>query len=354
MRRVPQPRPDAYELYWYFAAERQAIFQRRVAGLPSPWSTDSIFLTYKFCNVYRAADRVSQYMIRSVACNPLAGSLDDRLFQIVAFRFFSKIETWETLKQILGHWPTISDLESGKFTTALEETKRLNGTLYTGAFILCANDAFGHSEKHLNHVALFKRMFVEDSLAVCLRTAKGLRDIYEVLHQYPLMGDFMSYQIAIDLNYSPQINFSENDFCQVGPGAVRGIKKAFIDLGDYTPNEIVFRMVECQDQEFKRLNLKFDGLWGRSLHAIDCQGLFCELDKYCRVAVPELQSQRQRIKTKFSPARESLSLFFPPKWGINGKVPTSNVFGSKARGTIPEEKCRQPQKQLGFVKGGIV
>src|ERR1039458_1085745 len=91
-------------------------------------------------------------------------------------------------------------------------------------------------------------------------------------------------------------------------------------------------MVESQDQEFERLNLKFDGLWGRSLHAIDWQGLFCELDKYCRVAVPELQSQRQRIKTKFSPARNSLSLFFPPKWGINGKVPTSNVFGSKARG----------------------
>ena len=55
-----------------------------------------------------------------------------------------------------------------------------------------------------------------------------------LLHRYPLMGDFMSYQVAIDLNYSDLLDFSENDFTQPGPGALRGIKKAFEDLGSYT------------------------------------------------------------------------------------------------------------------------
>ena len=76
-------------------------------------------------------------------------------------------------------------------------------------------------------------MFIQDSLAVRLRSASSLEQVYQMLHGYPLFGDFMSYQIAIDLNYSSEINFDENDFCQVGPGAVRGIKKAFLDLGDY-------------------------------------------------------------------------------------------------------------------------
>lgn len=60
----------------------------------------------------------------------------------------------------------------------------------------------------------------------------------------------------------------------------------FQDLGDYTPAEIVLWMTERQGDEFARLGLPFAGLWGRPLHAIDCQGLFCETDKYCREAAP--------------------------------------------------------------------
>jgi hypothetical protein len=54
-------------------------------------------------------------------------------------------------------------------------------------------------------------MFLADRLGESLLTARSLREIYSLLHNYPLMGDFMSYQIAIDLNYSEVINFSENE-----------------------------------------------------------------------------------------------------------------------------------------------
>ena len=140
------------------------------------------------------------------------------------------------------------------------------------------------------------------------------------------MGDFMAYQTAIDLNYRRLLDFSENDFTQPGPGALRGIKKCFEDLGGYTPAEIMHWMTERQDQEFARLGLPFGGLWGRPLHAIDCQGLFCETDKYCREAAPELASARKRIKTRFTPTPEPVRLFFPPKWGINHKLPQQPVL----------------------------
>jgi hypothetical protein len=64
--------------------------------------------------------------------------------------------------------------------------------------------------------------------------------------------------------------------------------------------------------QFARLDLPFTGLWGRPLHAIDCQGLFCETDKYCRQAAPELASPRKRIKARFTPTPEPMRLFFPP------------------------------------------
>jgi hypothetical protein len=190
-----------------------------------------------------------------------------------------------------------------------------------GAFILCATDAYGQASTHHNHVELFRHMFLHDQLGARLLEAKSLREMYRLLHGYPLMGDFMSYQTTIDLNYCARLDFSENEFTQAGPGALRGIKKCFEDMGDYTPADIVHWMTDRQDEEFARLGLPFGGLWGRPLHAIDCQGLFCETDKYCREAAPELASARKRIKARFTPTPEPVRLFFPPKWGINGQLP---------------------------------
>jgi len=86
-------------------------------------------------------------------------------------------------------------------------------------------------------------------------------------------------------------------------------------------------MVERQEREFARLNLDFRGLWGRRLHAIDCQNLFCELDKYCRKARPQLTSARKRIKARFAAHPEKMKLFFPPKWNLNHLLPALPVFG---------------------------
>lgn len=327
--RAPTPRYGVYDLYWKFAAERQHVFETRVAGFSKPWTQDLIIQKYKFCNVYRAADRVSQYLIRDVAYRDDGSSPADCLFQIIAFRNFSNIGTWETLIEILGRSPQIIDLESGAFESALTETKRRNGRLYTGAFILCATDAYGRKIKHLNHVELFRDMFLSSRLAERILEAGSLEAVYDLLHTFPLMGDFMSYQMAIDLNYSEYVNFSENDFTKPGPGSLRGIKKMFSDLGSLTPQEAIMWMVDNQVSEFARLELEFKGLWGRPLQAIDAQNLFCETDKYCREAVPELVSSRSRIKARFISTPRPMTLFFPPKWGINDFLPKNTVFGDE-------------------------
>src|SRR5689334_18270158 len=109
---LPNPRREIYELYWKFAAERHAAFERRLSGEPWPWTNDQILRTFKFCNVYRAIDRVSQYLIANVAYASDAGDFADRAFQIVAFRTFSNIKTWESIRAELGTAPSIRDLES--------------------------------------------------------------------------------------------------------------------------------------------------------------------------------------------------------------------------------------------------
>lgn len=322
---APTPRPGVYELYWKFAYERQKVFEARAAGLPGPWTDDPVIQAYKFCNVYRAADRVSQYLIRTICYSDQPDAPADRLFQIVAFRIFSSVETWEELRARLGHSPTLDDLADGSFESALTAIKTEAGKLYTGAFILCATDAYGRRVKHLNHVELLKDMFLAHDLAAQILAAPSFKAIYNLIHSFPMMGDFMSYQIAIDLNYSNLVNFSENEFTKAGPGALRGIAKMFTDTNGLSPEEVIMWMVEHQDEEFRRYGYDFHGLFGRPLHAIDVQNLFCETDKYCRVAVPELKSARTRIKSKFDANPRPIELFFPPKWGISATYASSEL-----------------------------
>jgi hypothetical protein len=130
----------------------------------------------------------------------------------------------------------------------------------------------------------------------------------------------MAYQLATDFNYSEVFNFDENDFTIAGPGAERGIKKCFIDTDGKDSEYVIQYMVENQEKEFRRLGIIFKNLWGRPMHAIDCQGWFCELDKYSRAKFPELKSNRVRIKTKYQLTPKRLDYFYPPKWNINKNI----------------------------------
>ena len=337
-KRTPKPREEIFNLYWYFASERHKIFENRLLGYPQPWTSDRTLQTYKFCNTYRASDRISQYLIKNVAYHEEPCKPEDKLFQIVAFRTFSNKETWETVRLHLGRYPTLTDLKNGKFEEALNYAKLQNKKLYTGAFILCANNAYGRKVKHLNHVSLFEHMFITNKLSNQLLKSRSSKEIFDLLHEYPLMGDFMSYQTAIDLNYSDLINFSENDFTMPGPGAMRGIRKTFVDLGDYSPTDIIMDMVDRQTEEFSKRKFSFTPLGGRLLHAIDCQGLFCELDKYCRDAIPSLKSNRKRIKTKFNASKEPLRLYYPPKWKIRN-ILNQNDAADQSEIPVADQLC---------------
>ena len=75
------------------------IFWKRYCGENPPYSQDEIFQQYKFTNVYRVLDRVSQYLLQEVIYHPEALRLkaEDLLLNILIFKIFNKIETWEQL-----------------------------------------------------------------------------------------------------------------------------------------------------------------------------------------------------------------------------------------------------------------
>src|SRR5215831_14462254 len=85
---------SVYDTYWQFAAKRQDLFMRRVVGAPAPWTDDPVLASYRFTNVYRAADRVSQYLIRHILYKGLQTE-DEIFFRAILFKMFNRIETWK-------------------------------------------------------------------------------------------------------------------------------------------------------------------------------------------------------------------------------------------------------------------
>lgn len=316
-----------YDTYWRFAAERQAIFFRRTAGVNAPWTEDPILRTYKFTNAYRASDRVSQYLIRDVIYGEgRSPSADETFFRIVLFKLFNKIETWELLERELGTI-TFEDYSFKKYDSIFERAMTSGKRIYSAAYIMPSGGSLGHQRKHRNHLTLIERM-MKDELPSKLANSGSMTDAFALIRDYPTIGDFLAYQYVTDVNYSNITNFTEMEFVVPGPGALDGIRKCFRDNGGMTDPDIIRMMTDQQEKEFERLGLQFQNLWGRPLQLIDCQNLFCEVDKYSRVAHPELSgvTGRTRIKQKFSPIHSSIQYFYPPKWNINASIaPTATA-----------------------------
>ena len=237
------------------------------------------------------------------------------------FKVFNKIETWELLEQSFGAI-TLRDYRFERYDKVLSNAMRAGKRIYSAAYIMPpGGSAFGHTAKHQNHLRLVERMMA-DGLPLQLSALKTMQSAFELLRSYPTLGDFLAYQFVTDLNYSEVTNFTETEFVVPGPGARDGLRKCFIDSAGLNEAELIRLVADIQEQEFERLGLEYKSLWGRRLQLIDCQNLFCEVDKYARVAHPDVPgiSGRTRIKQKFRTTGPLPSPWFPPKWGLNEKI----------------------------------
>ena len=323
---------EVYDTFWRFTAERQSIFFRRARGELPPWTRDPVLAVHRFTNTYRASDRVSQYLIRNVIYrDDLPRSPTEVIFRIILFKLFNRIETWELLENVLGHL-TFEDYQFETYDAILSRAKMRGHRIYSAAYIMPPGGrTFGRKVKHQNHLLLLERMMA-DRLPERLIQSRTMEEAYQNLLSYPTIGQFLAYQFITDINYSDLTDFSEMEFVVPGPGARDGLRKVFIDSGGLTESDLIRMVANVQEQEFTRLGLDFQTLWGRRLQLVDCQNLFCEVDKYARVAHPDVlgRSKRLRIKQKFAPLIEPIEFFYPPKWGLNQKINDVDRFDSSS------------------------
>jgi hypothetical protein len=126
-----------FDSYWRFAAERQAIFFRRLAGASAPWTEDRILPSHRFTNAYRASDRVSQYLINNVI--PAGMQTPQELFfRIILFKLFNQISTWRSLTSALGEI-TYADCSFHRYNEVLTDLYNRGQCIYSAAYIMPAS-----------------------------------------------------------------------------------------------------------------------------------------------------------------------------------------------------------------------
>jgi len=319
-RLAPAEPTKVYDTYWRFAVERQAIFFRQVRTERGNLTDDPILGRFKFTNAYRASDRVSQFLIRHVIYKG-DQSPEEVFFRTILFKFFNRISTWRLLENTIG---TIAhaDFRFDRYDAILSRALSSGVRVYSAAYIMPSARAFGPDErKHRTHLRLLDKM-MSDEVPQRLAETRSMRQAFELLRSYPMLGDFLAYQFVTDLNYSELTDFSEMEFVVPGPGARDGLLKCFSSTGGLSHADLIRLVTDRQLIEFERLGITFQSLWGRPLQLIDCQNLFCEVGKYARLAHPDIEglSGRKRIKQLYKPTKEVLTYWYPPKWAINDMI----------------------------------
>ena len=318
-------RHEAFKYYFFFMQERMAIFWKKYNQAPYPWTQDTTLEKYKFTNVYRACDRVSQYLIKEViyGSSQVNLSAEDILLRILVFKVFNRIDTWEYLESKIGQLNQRTfkvDLITKIFNDRIKDQP-----IFNGAYIMTGShqNYKEYSSKHERWLRMIENEVTKNQLLSKVVRAKSLESVYNRLLTCPFIGPFLAYQYTIDFNYSEVINFSEDSFVKAGIGAIRGIQKCFDSIGGYSNEDIIKYTQENAEEYRKKYGFNdFRNLFGRAPTLIDYQNCFCETDKLLRAKLPNLNLENSRIKQKYKNTKSAITYFFPPKWGLNDKIET--------------------------------
>ena len=310
------PNDATFKYYFYFIQERMNMFWRKFDN-SRILTEDPILQEYKFTNVYRACDRVSQYLIRNVISKDLSKySAEDMLLRILVFKVFNRISTWEYLEEV---YPVSKDSFDVNELSQLLSERQKSMPIFSNAYMMAGSHSkYEHIDsKHQVWLKMIEDEFISMHGFREILNSSSMSDVYNQLRTYPLIGDFLAYQYTIDLNYSPYLNFDENSFVKAGIGAVRGIKKCFVSYGASYEDAIRYTYDHFEELQQRYGYTDFRPLPGREPKLIDLQNCFCETDKYLRAAMPDLRVGNVRIKQRYKPTENKIDFYFPTDWDVS-------------------------------------
>ncbi len=270
-----------FDRFCYFIMERESVRLKKEAGESKPWTADPILRAYRFCNIRRMDDRVSDWLLtnwyKPYFDNP------NMLVACLLARLFNKPETLVHLTgQIFGEKNGATNLKLDVVRKTIQHLKGQGKTVFNGAYIVSTNGLSGDKVD-----VLFDHLigpFV-DNLPK-LGTNSMQRSV-EALTKYWGLSTFLGGQIVADMRWAIKGTWEDRMvWAPVGPGSRRGMNRlhsrdAGCGLGQAQFLKELRQMINDCTKAGARLGLAFRDAISR-LEAQDWQNCLCEYDKMCR------------------------------------------------------------------------
>lgn len=205
-----------------FMKERHKIYERKASGAPRPWTKDPVLGTFRFCNVYRELDTVTQWVAANIR-EPFADS-PHLWWMLAAARQINWPGTLADLIATPKTWPkrSLSDVDPARIIKVINDRKAAGKQVFTGAYIITNR---GMSITKAEYVALHV-------LAPLLKVKppaawESMEAAHKWLRQYMGFGGFMAYEVVCDMRWTRYgAGWQDVDtWAHAGPGALRGLNR---------------------------------------------------------------------------------------------------------------------------------
>lgn len=277
---------DPVERIFAFAQERHSIYEKRNRGEKAPWTKDRVLGEYRFCNVYRELDRVTQWI--SVNWRTPHANNPDLWFAMCVARLLNQPDALHDIGFPLP-WSRVN------FLTKLKIRERAGNKIFNAAYIVSTNGISTNKVVYLADYVLDPLWRVRETLRP--RSKDTLNSYHMTLGQMQGFGSFMTAQVIADLKYVSPLKDATDwwTFAASGPGSRRGLN--FILGRDrkspWMEDEFRLKLGWLQ----KKLEPMFESVRMPALHAQDCQNLLCEYSKYHRATTEgKMPKQKYRVR----------------------------------------------------------
>nr|WP_250874501.1 nucleotide kinase domain-containing protein [Halomarina rubra] len=303
-------------MFWRFICERQTVWLRRVVlQQDPPWTSDEILQRDRFTNVYRELDPGTQYVIQEILSHDAPPQ--DRIFNTLIYRLIGRSET----HKFIG-FQRLDEYDIDAFESALK-TRRddLNQPVFTGAYMVSGYNQMGSSDKVENVSRLFGEVRDQfDEFYKDVQRADHPQSIYSAIRGLPGYGNFLSYQVLVDLLYplstsgESLLPFTHDEWSSPGPGAQRGLKTLLENYNQMPFLDAMHWLRKNQHDEFNRLGLKFPYLKDSSGNRVEIslaniQNCLCEFYKYHKITHGQGRARRRFRTSSYRSTRELEQLY---------------------------------------------
>lgn len=250
----------------YWIREREEIRLKKESGVSWPWTDDAILKTYKFCNVRRADDRVSRWLITN-----WYEPYYDHPNMVVAATLARQLNNPSSLEEV--GFPTKWD--SKKVEAVLNDRVKRGLTNFSPAYMITGT--LGGTKiqqivrKVVTSIAVQRPAINRDSM----------EESCQALLPYAGFSTFIAGQVVSDLRWGLKGSWTDRmTWAPVGPGSRRGL------------NVLLGREFNSPMKQ-SEFSYHFEGLMeglkeglpetiSSRMEAIDTQNCLCEYYKYVK------------------------------------------------------------------------